>query len=301
MKPSIEDIRAFVQVAELKSFHEAATALFLTPSALSRRISKLEEYIGINLFDRTTQKVELTITGRSIFDNSRTLINDFDRFDKQLLRMAKREESLVEIACLTTVAGYILPKLIAAYRRQNPGVRFVVRDGTGMSVAEQVQERRVEFAIGIQTPETLKLKIDKLVDDPFYLACLSEHPLAQKNEISWNELSDHTVIVLGSETSANRRIVDTELVRHNIVLEWSDEVQSLSTQTGFVEHGIGSAVFPGLAFPFFLNSEVLKIPLVAPTISRQIVLMKHHKYVLSPAAADFYSYLQTNFINTMGE
>ena len=56
MKPSIEDIRAFVSIVALESFHEASENLFITPSALSRRISKLEEYVGAPLFDRDNTK-----------------------------------------------------------------------------------------------------------------------------------------------------------------------------------------------------------------------------------------------------
>lgn len=295
MKLTMEDLRAFVYLAEIKTFHETAAALFITPSALSRRITKLEEYAGANLFDRTTQKVELTCIGRSLLENARALLHEFDRFDEGLSRLATSEESLIELACLTTVAGNILPKLIANYRIKNPGVRFVIRDGNGMRVTEQVRDRTVEFGIGIQAPESQDLSMDLLYEDMFFLACIPEFPLSGKKQIRWKELKGHSVTVLGG-SSMNRRILGTELSRHNINLDWSDEVQSLSTQTGFVDHGIGSAVLPGLAFPYIQNKVVLKIPLVEPNITRAIVLLKRKRATFSPAATAFYSYLQSNFV-----
>jgi len=299
MRPSIEDIRSFVCVVALGSFHQASESLFITPSALSRRISKLENYVGAPLFDRTTQKVALTSVGRELLENSRTLINDFDRFDERLLRIASQKDYPVEIACLTTIAGNALPKLIVSYRQQKPDVRFLVRDGNGMEVTEKVRDRTVEFGVGIKTEEADELELDPICDDQFYLACSPEHPLSKKKKIRWKDLAGHAVIVLGSDTSANRRIIDDQLNRHDVALVWSDEVQSLSTQTGFVDQGIGSAVVPGLSIPFFHNPNVLKIPLIEPVISREVVLMKRKKAPLSPAAKDFYGYIQRNFIEVL--
>ncbi len=299
MKPSIEDIRAFVSIVALESFHEASENLFITPSALSRRISKLEEYVGAPLFDRTTQKVSLTHVGRELLENSRALINDFDRFDERLLRIASQKESLVEIACLTTIAGNALPKLVVSYRQKKPDVRFLVHDGNGMEVTEKVRDRTVEFGVGIKTTEAKELELDPICEDRFYLACRSEHPLSKMKKIRWKDLAGHAVIVLGSATSANRRIIDEQLNRHDVALVWSDEVQSLSTQTGFVDQGIGSAVVPGLSLPFFHNPEVLKIPLIEPVIAREVVLMKRKRAPLSPAAEDFYDYIQRSFIEVL--
>src|SRR4051812_1459499 len=79
MTPALADLRAFVTVAHQQSFAAAAKALHLSQPALSRRISKLEEQLGVRLLDRTTRSVELTLLGRRFLQEIAALVDDMDR------------------------------------------------------------------------------------------------------------------------------------------------------------------------------------------------------------------------------
>ena len=90
MNIDIHGLQAFARIAELGTFHKAAQALHLSQSALSRRISKLEEELGVRLLDRTTRKVRLTAVGRDFLPQARRLIEDLENSLAGLRDMAKR-------------------------------------------------------------------------------------------------------------------------------------------------------------------------------------------------------------------
>src|SRR3954469_6225060 len=100
VKPSLADLRAFVTVGELQSFAGAAKALHLTHPALSRRISHLEEMLGVRLFDRTTRSVQLTLLGERFMGEVRGLIEDMDRSVASLQDAAHLESGDVTIGCV---------------------------------------------------------------------------------------------------------------------------------------------------------------------------------------------------------
>src|SRR5688572_7713188 len=111
LKPSLADLRAFVTVAELRSFAAAAKALHLSQPALSRRISHLEELLGVRLFDRTTRSVEVTTLGHRFREQVGGLVNDLDRSVVSLRDAAELEAGDVTIGCVFSAVHHFLPPL----------------------------------------------------------------------------------------------------------------------------------------------------------------------------------------------
>src|SRR4029434_4592633 len=93
-----------------------------------------------------------------------------------------------------------------------------------------------------------EIEFQKLVEDPFVLACRNDHPLASRKQVSWSEIVSHRVITVG-RNSGNRALIDNALARHGLQLNWSYEVAHLSGSLGLVEAGLGIAVLPRLATP----------------------------------------------------
>src|ERR671939_334906 len=96
------DLRAFVIVAELGSFHEAADHLHLSQPALSRRVQKLEQTIGVALLQRTSRRVELTMVGREFLPKARRLLDDLDASLHSVSEIAERRSGQVNVACVPT-------------------------------------------------------------------------------------------------------------------------------------------------------------------------------------------------------
>src|SRR5688500_12118547 len=102
MNFDLADLRALVAVAELGSFHAAADTLHLSPPALSRRIQKLEDVLGVRLFERTTRYVRLTVTGREFSGKARTLLDDLESALLGIQEVAAMRTGEVTVACVVS-------------------------------------------------------------------------------------------------------------------------------------------------------------------------------------------------------
>ena len=115
MNFDLSDLRAFIAVAELSSFRAAAETIHLSQPALSRRIDKLEDALGVRLFDRDTRNVELTAVGRDFARKSRSLLDDLDTILLGVRDVAANRWGQVTLACIPSTVHYFLPTVLRQY------------------------------------------------------------------------------------------------------------------------------------------------------------------------------------------
>ena len=285
VKPSLADLRAFVTVAQLQSFAAAAKALHLSQPALSRRISHLEELLGVRLFDRTTRSVELTLLGQRFLAQVGGLVDDLDRSVLSLRDAAQLEAGDVTIGCVFSAVHHFLPPLIRAFREQHPRVLVRIIEEGADEVLESVKQGEADFAlnyIGMQDPE---VEFTPLLKEPYVLACPAGHPLAKRRSVRWEELADYPHARV-SHASRNRLFIDQALAELPPLPRPIVEVRHVSTLLGIVEMGMGVAVVPQLTLPL-APAPVVGVKLEEPAISRTMAIVRRSGRSLSPAAAAF--------------
>ena len=150
MKIDFDGIQAFVVIAELGGFSKAAEQLHLTQTALTRRIQKLESYLGLKLLDRTTRYVELTSVGRDFLPQAQAIVNEVTRSIEGLKDMSRHSHGSFALACVPTMAAHILPEFISKYAEICPGNRIRLLDGTSYEVRNSVLNNFAELGICIQ-------------------------------------------------------------------------------------------------------------------------------------------------------
>ncbi len=285
LKPSLPDLRAFVTVGEHQSFAAAAQALHLSQPALSRRISNLEQMLGVRLFDRTTRSVELTVLGRRFLGEVRGLVEDIDRSVLSLRDAAELETGDVTIGCVFSVVHHFLPPVIRAFRELHPNVLVRIIEEGADEVLASVKHGEADFAvnyIGMQDPE---VEFTPLLKEPYVLACPVGHPLARRRSVRWEELADYPQARV-SHASRNRLFIDQALAEVPPLPRPVIEVRHVSTLIDIVESGLGLAVVPQLTLPRKPVS-VVGVKLEQPAISRTLAMIKRNGRSLSPAAAAF--------------
>jgi DNA-binding transcriptional LysR family regulator len=285
LKPSIADLRAFVTVGELQSFAAAAKALHLSQPALSRRISHLEETLGVRLFDRTTRSVGLTVLGRRFLGEVHGLVEDLDRSVLSLRDAAELEAGDVTIGCVFSAVHHFLPPVIRAFRAKHPGVLVRIVEEGADEVLASVKHGEADLAvnyIGMQDPE---LVFAPLLKEPYVLACPADHPLAKRRSVRWDELAKYPHARV-SHASRNRLIIDQALAELPPLPRPVIEVRHVSTLIGLVERGLALAVVPQLTLPR-RPATVVGVKLERPAITRTLAIVRRSGRSLSPAAAAF--------------
>ncbi|ARP99151.1 LysR family transcriptional regulator [Pseudorhodoplanes sinuspersici] len=288
------DLRAFLTVVELESFHRAAAALNMSQPALSRRIQKLEGSIGAALLERTTRRVALTAVGRELLPLVRRMLDEFDSSLFAMRELGQRQTGQVTIACLPTAAFYFLPRVIARFNEQYPNVRFSILDLSANDGLQSVARGEAEFGINLLGSADPELTFDALIEDPFVLACRRDHPLAARDIVAWADIEPYHLVTV-SRASGNRTLLEAALVRSRVSLRWFYEVTHLSTSLGLVEAGLGISVLPQLATPQGEHPIIVTKPIENPQVSRTIGVVRRRERQLSPAAQRFLDMLMTTW------
>lgn len=290
----ILDLRCFLMVVELGSFHRAADALNLSQPALSRRIQKLESVIGGALLERSTRHVASTAIGMELLPLVRRMLEEFDASLFTTREAGIQRTSVINMACIPTAAFYFLPLVIGRFSQEYPLVRFSILDLPATQGVQSVARGEVEFGINFMGNSDPDLEFIRLIEDPFVLAARKDHDLAGKSVVSWSELSPYPLITV-HRSSANRTLLDASLAKSNLRLPWSYEVTHLSTSLGLVEAGLGISVLPRLAMPQTDHPFLVPIPIRNPEVSRTIGIVKRRGVSLSPAAERFLKMLITTW------
>lgn len=298
MTPSIADLRAFVTVSELRSFAAAAKKLHLSQPALSRRISGLENLLGVRLFDRTTRTVALTALGQRFLGQVRHVLLDLDRSVVSLHDVAHLEAGDVTIGCIFSVVHHFLLEVIGAFREQHPNVLVRIVEEGGDQVLASVKSGLADFAISYTGMHDPEVDFTPLLKEPFVVACHPAHPLAKRKSMRWEELADHPYALVSHESRV-RVLVDQALAGVDRLPRPVFEVRHVSTLIGIVEKGLAVAVVPQLTLPH-APAPVVGVPLEDPVITRTVGLLRRTGRSLSPAA-EAVSQLLTAAIRAKGQ
>lgn len=282
MNYSIDDIRAFCYATRTGQFQEAADLLFISPSALSRRIASIESAIGGQVFHRSTRHVRLTTLGAAFYEQVSPLLAQMDGCFSKAMRMAKGDEGRLVFASVATVAYSLLPDVLAQFQVRHPGVYVAVRDGIATSITSLVEQGHAEFGIATQMAFDAAIAATKVGTYGFNVIGATTHPwLSQRKAARWEDLAGQKVVGL-NPMSSTRLQVDAELAGAGLELPWTMEVDQFSAMLGLVQHGRYLAVLPSL---FDADRYGLKsLQLDAPTLQRHLFFLKRRDSSLSPQA-----------------
>jgi DNA-binding transcriptional LysR family regulator len=280
-------IEAFLAIAEHGSFQKAADSIHITQTALSRRLQNLEAQLGVKLVERTTRSVALTSLGRDFLPQCRRLHADLEAALAEIQHSGKAQRGDVSIACVPTVGIRYLPRIIQAYSALHPENRIRILDHASSDVAAAVMRRDAEFGINIAGSVHPNLRSVPLVEDRFVLVCRNDHPLAGRESVTWQQLEPFPLIFAG-EVSGNRPLLDGALGGLGLALHSFYEVQRSSTALGLVAEGVAAAVVPSLALQAGAYPQLAVVALIAPAVSRTLVLVSRRNGHLSPAAQALY-------------
>jgi DNA-binding transcriptional LysR family regulator len=296
MNFDLDDLRGFVAVAELGSFHAAADALHLSQPALSRRIQKLEVALGVQLIDRDTRRLRLSPIGQDFLLKVNQVLDELDNAVLGIRDLTDKISGEVTIGAVPTATYYFLPMVIEDFNKKYPLIRVRILDLSANGVLEAVKRGQAEFGLnllGVQEPD---LEFEPLLDDPFLLVCRKDHPLADTREVRWRDIAPYRFITAG-RLSGNRIIIDAALARLPVRPRWFYEVQRLNTSLGLVEKGLGIAAVPQLAVPTEQHPVLVVRPLVEPVVTRMIGIIRRRSTNLAPAAEQFYQILKDRWGN----
>jgi DNA-binding transcriptional LysR family regulator len=262
-------LQAFLSIAERGSFHAAALHLNLSQTALSHRIRKLEELLGVKLLARTTRQVSLTPAGVELLPKARRLLEEMGAAFDGLRQQAQRAGERLAMGCLPTVAMICLPRALAQFRQEFPDTFVRVHDNSASEIAERVQAGEAAFGITIVAANRWDLDLRPVVKEPFVLLCRKDQPQARQPALRWADIEGLPLVRISAETG-NRILIDDALGGRKERLAWAYEVQRVATAVSLVRAGVGCAVVPQLALDAVADADLAAVLLTEPAVHRTL-------------------------------
>ena len=283
---TLRHLRAVSLVAEYNSFTAAAADLGMTQSGVSRLIGQVERRLGLMLFLRTTRSVIPTVPGREFVASMDRLLQDLDLQVQSARALGGQLRGRLVISCLLSLTHHLVPGALVRYRTAHSGVELHLHEGLGAEVHEDVRSGRADIGIG----NVLGLSEDVVVDEQVTESCFAviprRHRLASLSAVALKDLAQEDLVSLPL-SSGLRRQIDGVAAMHSLTLRHMTVVEQFGSLYDFVAAGLGLAIVPASAVPRRMQPGLVIKPLVTPTITRSIGILRLKNRPLSPAAKGF--------------
>jgi DNA-binding transcriptional LysR family regulator len=286
MAYSLPQLRAFVTLADERSFTRAARRLNLSQPALTVQIRNLELSFGGKLFDRDPGGVALTRVGGELAPRLRRLLSDLDGVMSEARDIADGRRGTIRIAALPSFSAGRLPDLVARFRATNPAIAFVIRDAIASKVVAAVQSEAVDLGITAGVELTKGVEILHEASDRLCVVFPRRHPLASKRQVALADLADFPLVLMDPETSV-RAIVDAAFVSAGRIVRPAAEATYMMTAVSLVRAGLGITILPASAKEIDAEPSLRSRPIDDARFSRTISLIKKRTRTLPPVCEDF--------------
>jgi DNA-binding transcriptional LysR family regulator len=242
----INQLRYFLTVAELGSFSHAAGRCYVSQPALSTQIQKLENELGLLLFNRTRRKIVPTEAGRILVGRAKRVLAQIEIAKREVRSADGIRESKVAFGILPTIAPYFLPQILHTFRKQCPKIRLIINEGMTFRLLELIEENKLDFAIVSLPIKEHGFEQEKLFTEEMLLALPNHSPLCRKGKIRMEDLHSECFILLHEGHCLGDQIIDF-CNRHDFAPRIAFKGGHLATVQSLVAAGLGISLVPRMA------------------------------------------------------
>jgi LysR family transcriptional activator of glutamate synthase operon len=277
-------LKYFQTLASEENITKAADKLNLSQPALSRSISRLEEEIGVPLFERMNRGVILNQYGKIFLQHANQALSEIDEAIQKINDMVNPLHGTISLAFIQTLGSSYVPDLISEFQKKFPNITFQLYQDTTTKILKQVDA--AEINIGFCSPQEPieHLGYSLIVKEELYLIVPASHRLAGVQEVDLIEVSEEPFILFKQDT-ALREVIDKLCVEAGFHPKIAFEGLEERTVANLVGANFGVAIIP--FFPDLHESKVSLIRVRKPQCFRNIYMVWKAQGYMSPAVTTF--------------
>jgi DNA-binding transcriptional LysR family regulator len=238
-------LKVFRTVADKRNFTDAAEVLFLTQPAISLQIKSLEESLGVQLFDRSGKRVSLTAAGEVLLRYANLISELTDQARREIGLLQGEERGRLVLGASTTIAQYLLPRLVGEFTSKNPQVDLSIVGGNTERIVQALLDRQVELGLIEGPAGTRELKTERFLDDELALIVSPRHAWVREGASRVNvDALAGAPLILREHGSGTRRVVEEALRASGLKMKSLNVVLELDSTEAIkaaVEAGLGMA------------------------------------------------------------
>jgi len=280
---TVRQLRVFAEVARHLSFSRAAAELHLTPPAVTMQVKELESNIGLPLFDRQGRRIALTTVGEYMLSYVRRMLAVLKDAEDTVARFKGLQGGSLTVGLVST-AEYFVPRLLARFRVEHPGIDVRLRFGNREQLVQLMQRNDVDLAIMGRPPKEWATRAEPFAMNPLVLVTAADHPFTHLEHVPAQALAHESFIVRESG-SGTRAALEEYTREHHLEVRVLMEMSSNESIKQAVMAGMGVSLLSLHTIALELKHGLIATPEVEglPVVRRWQVVNNLSK-TLSPAA-----------------
>ena len=276
---TLTELKYIVAVAREKHFGHAAEACFVAQPTLSVAIKKLEDELGVTIFERGGSEISMTPLGVQIVAQAERVLEQ----TAAIREIAKQNKDpltgQLRLGVIYTVAPYLRPQLVRSMIERVPQMPRVLQENFTAKLVEMLRQGELDAAIMAQPFPQQGLLVQPLYDEPFVVAMPASHPWSDRKRINAADLKNQTMLLLGNGHCFRDQVLEVcpEMARFSTTgdgIARTFEGSSLETIRHMVASGIGITVLPKASVPDMQAHDGLLryVPFEEPVPTRRVVI-----------------------------
>ena len=246
---TLTELRYIVAVARERHFGRAAESCYVSQPTLSAAVKKLEQELGLDIFERSKQDISLTPVGEQVVEQAQRVLEEADKL-KQISQTGKDQlTGSLRIGAIYTIGPYLLPHIIPELRKHAPEMPLVIEENFTARLREKLKAGKLDaiiIALPFEEPGVVTLP---LYDEPFVAVLPSSHPLTQKDSLRIKDLAKENLLLLGEGHCFRDQVLEAcpECKDANVsagAFNQTVEGSSIETIRHMVVSGIGITILP---------------------------------------------------------
>lgn len=300
---NLRDLKYIIAVADTHHFGRAAQRCFVSQPTLSGQIKKLEEELGVAIFERSNRAVTVTPIGEKILQHARAMMDQADGIVQ--LAQAHRDPLAgpLRVGAIPTLSPYLVPLILLPLKQAYPQLRLVLSEETTDELLERLHHHEIDAALLATAVDKGDLEAIALFDEPFWIAHPADHPFYLKEKITRADLKKTKLLLLAEGHCLADQVMDLcRIDSRDGNEEYSDlRAASLETLLQLVGAGFGSTLVPALAMrgSWTSGSGVVARELEFNNAHRRVSLVFRKTFPRRPALAALAEVIAAQLPNTV--
>lgn len=277
---TLTQLEYIVALDTSRHFVLASEKCFVTQPTLSMQIQKLEEELGVKIFDRTKQPVIPTEIGASIIAQARIVLREAGLIKHLISEQKDTMTGEIRIGIIPTLAPYLLPNLFKNIREKYPQVNLVVRETITEEVIQELKNNRLDCGIVVTPLEDASIKEDVLFYEELFVYVSKQNALHDKKYVLPTDIDPRQLWLLEEGHCFRSQILNLCELRKYSDLHFKYETGNIETLKRMVDKSDGITILPELAVMEFTQAEMKHVKrLKEPSPAREVSLVTHRDHL----------------------
>ncbi|MGM0636479.1 MAG: hydrogen peroxide-inducible genes activator [Bacteroidota bacterium] len=274
---TITQLHYVLAVAEYKNFTKAAEKVFVTQPTLSMQVQKLEEELGVKIFDRSKKPIELTQVGENIVNQAKNIVNESNRIQDIVDQQKGYVGGEFRLGIIPTVMPTLLPMFLMNFTKKYPKVNLKIQEQNTETIIENLKDGHLDAAIAATPLENENILEKPLYYEPFVGYIPSSHRLAQKEKITPEDLSTEDILLLEDGHCFKDNVLNICKSKNQLKPDrFSLKSGSFETLIKLADEGLGMTLLPYLHTLDMTEKQQQNLRMFEePNPAREVSLIHH--------------------------